>query len=545
MQVFNTFVRIVVAAILILTVLPGRVTAQQNHTAALAPASSAVPQIIQFSGQLNKTSGGGAALVPSGTVSIMFTLYENEQGGTALWSETQNVQVDAQGHYTALLGSTSPEGLPFSLFTTGQAHWLAVQPLLQGFDEQPRVLLVSAPYALKAGDAETVGGLPPSAFVRANASPGTSGTSAVNTTASTGSAPANTAPPAVPCTNVTPFCNPTTGYKIEGKIVLVEPGGFSSGNIALGYQALYSNTTGGGNTASGVNALFSNNTGSNNTASGYQALLSDTTGNFNTASGYQALYSNTIGSTNTTNGYQALINNTTGSNNTASGFQALYRNTTASTNTASGFQALYSNTTGSNNTASGYQALINNTIGGTNTASGYQALYRNTTGSTNTASGASALINNTTGTYNTASGVNALFSNTTGGTNTASGYQALYSNTIGGNNTASGYNACVEVVAGNNVICIGAVSGPTHDIPGPATYIAGIYGATVGSTNSEVCIDNTGLLGTANCPTNAQPSAQQEAIKHQQQQIQTLQMQNEEFQQRLSRLESLIAKKLR
>lgn len=31
--------------------------------------------------------------------------------------------------------------------------------------EQSRVLLVSAPYALKAGDAETVGGLPPSAFM--------------------------------------------------------------------------------------------------------------------------------------------------------------------------------------------------------------------------------------------------------------------------------------------------------------------------------------------------------------------------------------------
>jgi len=31
--------------------------------------------------------------------------------------------------------------------------------------EQPRVLLVSVPYAMKAGDAETVGGLSPSAFM--------------------------------------------------------------------------------------------------------------------------------------------------------------------------------------------------------------------------------------------------------------------------------------------------------------------------------------------------------------------------------------------
>src|ERR1019366_5681383 len=38
---------------------------------------------------------------------------------------------------------------------------------VEGHPEQPGVLLVSAPYALKAGDAEAIGGLPPSAFVLA------------------------------------------------------------------------------------------------------------------------------------------------------------------------------------------------------------------------------------------------------------------------------------------------------------------------------------------------------------------------------------------
>lgn len=51
------------------------------------------------------------------------------------------------------------------LFTSGTAQWLGVQE--QGQPEQPRMLLVSVPYALKAADAETVGGLPPSAFVLA------------------------------------------------------------------------------------------------------------------------------------------------------------------------------------------------------------------------------------------------------------------------------------------------------------------------------------------------------------------------------------------
>src|SRR5580658_2713852 len=174
-----TFFRMVVAVLLVFAALPGRVKAQHVN-APVSPvssaASSAVPQIIQFNGQFSGTAGGSSPVVPSGTVSITFTLYENEQGGTALWSETDNVQVNAQGNYTALLGSASPDGLPMNLFTTGQAHWLAVQPLLPGLAEQPRVLLVSAPYALKAGDAETIGGLPPSAFVLAapGASPGSS-----------------------------------------------------------------------------------------------------------------------------------------------------------------------------------------------------------------------------------------------------------------------------------------------------------------------------------------------------------------------------------
>ena len=68
------------------------------------------------------------------------------------------------------MGTTKPEGLPANLFTSEQAHWVGVQ--VEGQPEQPRVLLVSSPYALKAGDAETIGGLPPSAFVLAAPAPG-------------------------------------------------------------------------------------------------------------------------------------------------------------------------------------------------------------------------------------------------------------------------------------------------------------------------------------------------------------------------------------
>jgi len=121
----------------------------------------AVPPLVNFSGVLTDVNGKPLTDV----VGVTFLLYEDSQGGAPLWMETQNVQPDKTGHYTVMLGSTSSQGLPADIFVAGEAHWLGVQ--VQGQDEQPRVLLVSAPYALKAGDAETIGGLPPSAFVLA------------------------------------------------------------------------------------------------------------------------------------------------------------------------------------------------------------------------------------------------------------------------------------------------------------------------------------------------------------------------------------------
>jgi hypothetical protein len=84
-----------------------------------------------------------------------------------LWQETQNVQF-SQGRYTVFLGESTSAGIPAELFASGQPRWLGVKPLLPGEEEQPRVLLASVPYALKAVDADTLGGLPASAFLQAN-----------------------------------------------------------------------------------------------------------------------------------------------------------------------------------------------------------------------------------------------------------------------------------------------------------------------------------------------------------------------------------------
>ena len=124
---------------------------------------SALPRLVRFSGTAKDTRGNPV----TGVAGITFSLYAESSGGAPLWSETQNVRPDPAGRYTVLLGASKSEGLPVGLFTSEQAHWVGVS--IEGQPEEPRILLVSAPYALKAGDAETLGGLPASAFLMAAA----------------------------------------------------------------------------------------------------------------------------------------------------------------------------------------------------------------------------------------------------------------------------------------------------------------------------------------------------------------------------------------
>ncbi len=128
-------------------------------TAPTTQSNAAVPRLIKFSGTLRNLAGKAIA----GPVDVTFSLYTDEAGGAPLWFEAQTVQADSLGRYTILLGAMTPQGIPIELFTAGAAHWLGV--MVQGLPEQPRVLLVSVPYALKAGDSETLGGKPASAYL--------------------------------------------------------------------------------------------------------------------------------------------------------------------------------------------------------------------------------------------------------------------------------------------------------------------------------------------------------------------------------------------
>src|SRR5580704_4562198 len=149
-----------------LTVSAQRMAAAEAASSAATGATSPVPQLVNYTGALSDVSGKPL----TGLLGVTFLLYKETQGGAPLWMETQNVHLDKTGHYSVVLGSATSQGLPQDVFASGEARWLAVQ--IAGQQEQPRVLLVAVPYALKAGDAETIGGLPPSAFVLANGTPG-------------------------------------------------------------------------------------------------------------------------------------------------------------------------------------------------------------------------------------------------------------------------------------------------------------------------------------------------------------------------------------
>src|ERR1700745_3259236 len=126
--------------------------------------ATVVPRLVHYSGRASDADGEPVSTIAGAT----FAIYKDQAEGAPLWMETQNIHPDARGNYTVQLGASKPQGLPMELFTSGEARWLGVS--INGGVEQPRVLLLSVPYALKAADAETVGGLPASAFMLATPS---------------------------------------------------------------------------------------------------------------------------------------------------------------------------------------------------------------------------------------------------------------------------------------------------------------------------------------------------------------------------------------
>ena len=125
--------------------------------ALLAPATSSraadVPQFITHQGRLLDGMGNPVA----GSLTVVFTLYDAEQAGNVVWTETNTVTFDA-GYFSVRLGETTP----FTGVFTGAPRYLGIKV---GNDPEmtPRVAAGSAPYALVAGNA--IGDITPTTVI--------------------------------------------------------------------------------------------------------------------------------------------------------------------------------------------------------------------------------------------------------------------------------------------------------------------------------------------------------------------------------------------
>jgi hypothetical protein len=449
---------------------------------------------------------------PSRTETVTFAIYAEERGGTPLWQETQTVTVDQGGAYNALLGATAPDGLPLEIFTTNDARWLSIHLERANGPEQPRLLIASVAYALRAADADTLGGRPASAYVLADRPPDAP-PAADDTTSKTA---AGTAPRSSTATLGTAG---RLGMFVDasnlGDSVVAQSGpriGVGTANPADYLHVAFSdqfgaftglavqNLSGNANASSGMlffdqNGALAQFQGFNNVSHEYRINNIATGGsiNFLIGSGSKFLVQNNGDISISGNLLRSggLFMHTTGTDQTLFvGPNAGNLTNTGSLNVGVGSLALASITDGIQNTAVGASALTNNATGIQNTAVGGQALLKST-GNANTAVGAITLVENLIGGRNVAVGEGALYFNTFGNNNVALGWLAGSSQTTGSNNIYLGGQ--VSGVAGeSNTIYIGN-GGHTK------TLIGGIRGVTTGLADAvAVVVDSSGQLGTIN-----------------------------------------------
>jgi hypothetical protein len=483
-----------------------------------SPAKAIVPRLIKFSGTLVDEQAQPLKS-PAG---VTFALYAQQSGGATLWMETQNVETDAKGNYTILLGANSANGMPVELFNAGEARWLGVQAERQ--PEQPRVLLVSVPYALKAGDAQTLGGLPPSAFLQTQGNgsavllptgasaatmptaPAVAGTGVTTAGLTSGTVPVADGASDIKNSQITDNgttvaiggCTPDPTTKLDvcgpasingalqlpstGKAVPGPAGGMNSQPLDL-FSSTFNSAL-----ATAIPQHFRwqlEPVGQNTPTPGAKvsllyaaapAALAETgfsIDNHGLITFAKGQTMPTVTGNETVSGNLAAGGSVSGASAKFAGPVSTGAETVNGNLTDAGNIIATGSLTGASlslpDTTSATKGVIS--FGGTtfvhdfgtqNTFVGKSAGNLTTSGSgRNSAFGMSALQNNTTGAFNTASGFSSLFSNTSGSLNTAMGENSLLFNTGGSSNTAAGQAALYRNTTGSNNTALGVGAGLT------------------------------------------------------------------------------------
>jgi hypothetical protein len=473
-------------------------------------AQTAVPRLVQFSGVLKDAGARPVA----GVSSVTFAIYAEQEGGAALWSETQNVLADTNGHYSIVLGAATSGGFPVELFGTGQSRWLGVSIARQ--PEMPRILMASVPYALKAGDAETLGGLPAAAYVTtqqleaSNARPATTfingGGSTVIATPGVATSPASSVSTTGANSDVeqssviqaNPTGSGTTDYiplwtsgSNLGNSLLFQTGGkmgigttspaatldINGGEILRGgfyeYPEDTATATNGGKPSHSFQWLASSYNSTTKAAVdyafGFRAVQLNN--NTSTPGAKLDLFYGTGGPTGTVTD--------TGLSIDGAGRIAFVPTQIVNVQAVSGLELVAQDelTLGAGNSTpinlNGFAFL---TIGGYNTPNsvsfglGIDSLF-NTTGGSDTAVGGDALSNDTTGDFNTAVGAYTLTTDTSGSDNSAFGYEALSNLSSGSSNTSLGYETGSTITTGTNNTLVGALANSSSGALTNATAI--------------------------------------------------------------------------
>jgi hypothetical protein len=117
----------------------------------LAPAALAlVPGEINYQGLL--LDSGGSPI--TGPTDLDFELFELATGGSSVWSESHGDVDVLDGVYDLILGSSTPIT---PALVAGGALWLEIT--VEGETLTPRQRIVAVPYALRASEADNVGGV--------------------------------------------------------------------------------------------------------------------------------------------------------------------------------------------------------------------------------------------------------------------------------------------------------------------------------------------------------------------------------------------------
>ncbi|MGB7554388.1 MAG: tail fiber domain-containing protein [Candidatus Korobacteraceae bacterium] len=413
--------------------------------------------------------------------------------------ETQNLTPDANSNYSVLLGSTTAAGLPSDLFSQQEERWLGVQ--IQGQPEQPRVLLVSVPYAFRASEAERLAGHSFSEFVTSDTlqsavqqqlqqQVGTGNAAPAESTTSRSAKPSGLNVPTDPATN---FVDSTTDQVVG---VTQNGSGKAINASAVQGNAIVGNSTATAGSAAGVEGLSSAPTGfgimGQNTAStgssyGIYGLAASTMGigvqgNASASSGatygilgYSYSSSGTgiragaVAATGSTYGLQAWVNSPTGT-------AALFQNFSTTTVTgkllvaktmATGAQFVVDGsanvtTTGSfTGNGAGLTGILFSQLSGTLASSQFSGTYGNAVTLSNTSNVYYGNGSNLTGVVGGGPGSPYYIQNGTAQQASAN-FNISGNGTLGGSLTASSVNATNTVagyqLSGSTVLQAGSLA---------------------------------------------------------------------------------------